>query len=86
MLKPFISSLTPRSAALCILLLLALAPVASAQTTATLAGSVLDASGSSLPGVQVTVRQPSTGLIRSAVTGTPTASSMRVRLGLSVSY
>jgi hypothetical protein len=43
---------------------------AIAQTTATLNGSFLDTSGQVLPGVQVTLRQPSTGLVRSTVTDT----------------
>jgi len=55
--------------ALCLWLLTAFTTLASAQTTATLAGSILDPSGRTLPGVQLTLRQPSTGLSRSAVTG-----------------
>ena len=41
---------------------------ALAQTTATLTGSVLDPSGRALPGVQLTLRQPSTAMSRSAIT------------------
>ena len=41
---------------------------ALAQTTATLTGSVLDPSGRALPGVQLTLRQPSTAMSRSAST------------------
>src|SRR5687768_4685311 len=63
------SSSSRLAAALSIVLIVALVPAAAAQTTATLAGSVLDASGSTLPGVQMTLRQPSTGFIRSTVTG-----------------
>src|SRR5437773_510386 len=42
--------------------------VASAQTTASVSGSVKDPSGAVLPGVEVTMTQTDTGLKRSAVT------------------
>jgi hypothetical protein len=40
-----------------------------AQTTATLAGMTVDPTARPMPGVQVIVRQPATGLVRVAVTG-----------------
>ena len=40
----------------------------AAQTTATLSGSIVDASGALLPGVQITVRQRTTGFTRSTIT------------------
>ena len=67
--KALPSSSWPLAAAVCFVLIIALAPSAEAQTTATLSGSVLDSSGAALPGVQMTLRQPSTGLTRSTVTG-----------------
>src|SRR5688572_9447250 len=57
------------SAFLTVATLVGLAPTAHAQTTATLAGSIIDASGGALPGVQLTLRQLATGFTRSAVTG-----------------
>src|SRR5687768_720524 len=68
MTKPCFPSSSPRFAAFCLILIVALASAAAAQTTATLACSVLDSSGGALPGVQMTLRQPSTGFIRSTVT------------------
>jgi hypothetical protein len=44
-------------------------PAAAAQTTATLTGVVADSSGGVLPGVQLTLREPDTGRMRTAVTG-----------------
>ena len=41
----------------------------AAQTTATLSGSVVDSSGGLLPGVQITIRQLTTGFTRSTTTG-----------------
>ena len=57
-----------------VLILLALlvptfAPAAWAQTSATVSGSVHDASNAVLPGVTVTARSGETGLTRTAVTG-----------------
>jgi hypothetical protein len=57
-----------------VLILLALlvptfAPEAGAQTSATVSGSVHDASNAVLPGVTVTARSGETGLTRTAVTG-----------------
>jgi hypothetical protein len=49
--------------------LTALVPAASAQTAATVSGTVLDQSGLVIPGVTVTVRSAATGLVRSNVTG-----------------
>lgn len=40
-----------------------------AQTAATLTGTIVDASAAALPGVSVTLRQPGTGLSRTATTG-----------------
>ena len=62
-----------RRACAWLVILLAL-PLASpsravAQTTATLAGRVLDSSGGMLPGVVISARQVETGLQRSAVSG-----------------
>jgi hypothetical protein len=48
---------------------LALTGSLAAQTTATLSGSIVDSSGGLLPGVQVTVRQLTTGFTRSTTTG-----------------
>ena len=48
--------------------LAASASLASAQTSATIAGRVADASGAFVPGVTVSVRQASRGIERSAVT------------------
>ena len=53
-----------------IMVSLALATVASAQTTSTLTGRVSDPSGGVLPGVTVLARNLETGVVRSAVTGT----------------
>src|SRR5262245_58202326 len=47
---------------------LTLAGSIAAQTTATLSGSIVDASGGLLPGVQITVRQITTGFTRSTIT------------------
>jgi len=44
------------------------ASIVDAQTTAALTGSIVDTSGRTVPGVQVTVRQPATGLTRLDVT------------------
>src|SRR5688572_1326868 len=49
--------------------ILALATVASAQTTSTITGRVDDASGAVLPGVMVTAKKLETGLSRTAVSG-----------------
>ena len=51
------------------LLLLLTSPVAFAQSTATLLGTVQDASGAVLPGVTVTARHIATGVERTVVTG-----------------
>ena len=48
--------------------LVGLARIADAQNTATLSGSIVDASGALLPGVQITVRQRTTGFTRSTIT------------------
>src|SRR5262245_33082111 len=51
------------------LLLLVIAPgVVFAQSTAQISGSITDASGAILPGVEVTVTQTDTGSVRTAVT------------------
>jgi hypothetical protein len=52
-------------------MLLALAPVAIAQTVAVahLSGAVVDSSGGVLPGAEVTVTQTSTGMTRFVITG-----------------
>jgi hypothetical protein len=55
--------------ALLILFVTAFAPVARAQTSATVSGTVSDASGGVLPGVTVTARSGETGLTRTVVTG-----------------
>jgi hypothetical protein len=47
----------------------ALVSPASAQTTSTIAGRVVDASGAVLPGVSVTARNLDTAVVRSSVTG-----------------
>ena len=44
--------------------------LASAQTAATLTGTIADASGGALPGVQLSLRNAGTGLIRTATSGT----------------
>src|SRR5258708_3804033 len=49
---------------------LALASLASAQTTSTLSGRASDASGAVLSGVSVIARNLETGVVRAAVTGT----------------
>src|SRR5688500_8920737 len=49
--------------------LTALVPAASAQTAATVSGTVLDPSGLVVPGVTVTARSGATGLVRTNVTG-----------------
>jgi hypothetical protein len=52
-----------------LLLLVVIAPaVVWAQSTAQISGSITDASGAILPGVEVTVTQTDTGAVRSAVT------------------
>ena len=43
-------------------------PLALAQTSATLAGQTVDATGARLPGVRVTATQTETGLARTATT------------------
>jgi type 1 fimbria pilin len=55
-------------AALPIIMLLPAAAAAQAGSTAQISGTVIDASGGVLPGVDVTVTQTDTGLMRSAVT------------------
>ncbi len=57
-----------RNVSLGVLILLATTPVAWAQASAQLAGSVRDESGAVLPGVTVTVTQTDTGFTRTAVT------------------
>lgn len=57
-------------AACLVLMVLAAALPAAAQTTALLRGRVLDSQGGALPGVQVRLSQPATGLERQAITGT----------------
>ena len=59
-----------RSAFILLTVLLTLPLASAAQTTATLAGRVLDSSGAVLPGVAVTARQTGTGLQRSATSDT----------------
>ena len=49
--------------------LTALVPAASAQTAATVSGTVLDPTGLVIPGVTVTARSGATGLTRTTVTG-----------------
>src|SRR6185295_8918648 len=51
-----------------ILILLLTASVSWAQGTAQLSGTVRDSSGGVLPGVNVTVTQTNTGLVRTTVT------------------
>jgi hypothetical protein len=60
-----------RSLLLCVMALLVTSVGALAQTVAVaqLSGTVVDPSGASLPGVDVTVTQTATGLTRSVVTG-----------------
>jgi outer membrane receptor protein involved in Fe transport len=58
-----------RCAGLALALVLALAPVAGAQTVAELSGRVADSTGGALPGVTVTVTQTDTGFTRVVVTG-----------------
>src|SRR5687768_10914150 len=41
----------------------------AAQTAANLTGSIVDSSGGALPGVQLTLRNAGTGLVRTATTG-----------------
>jgi hypothetical protein len=55
--------------ALCVLFVPALAASASAQTTATISGTVEDANRGVLPGVAVTATNVATRLVRSTVTG-----------------
>jgi hypothetical protein len=50
------------------LLITLIVPAVHAQTTGTIAGSVVDTTGGSLPGVTVSATNESTGLVRSAVT------------------
>ena len=50
------------------ILVLGVTRFAAAQTTGTLSGSIVDSSGAVLPGVQITVRQLSTGFTRSTIT------------------
>ena len=57
-----------RNVSIGVLILLATTPVAWAQASAQLAGSVRDESGAVLPGVTVTVTQTDTGFTRTAVT------------------
>ncbi|MFP5378513.1 MAG: TonB-dependent receptor domain-containing protein [Vicinamibacteria bacterium] len=57
-----------RTVFLLLTLLLTFPLTGVAQTTATLAGRILDASGGALPGVAVTARQVETGLVRATVT------------------
>lgn len=52
-----------------VLCLLAAASPAAAQTAATVTGTVSDASGGALPGVQLTLRNMATGLTRTATAG-----------------
>jgi hypothetical protein len=54
---------------LILLLLTLFVPCASAQTAATLSGTVHDASNAVLPGVAVTAKSGETGLTRTAITG-----------------
>ena len=58
----------PSRAILILLLLIATASAAWAQGTAQLSGTVRDESGGVLPGVNVTVTQTNTGLVRTTVT------------------
>ncbi len=54
---------------LVVLFLTLFVPAASAQTAATVTGTVLDPSGLVVPGVTVTARSGATGLVRTGVTG-----------------
>ena len=58
-----------RRVLLCAVLSLTFSGFVAAQTTATLSGSLVDSSGGLLPGVQITIRQLTTGFTRSATTG-----------------
>src|SRR5262245_39256669 len=58
-----------RLAGIVAIVALSVARLAAAQTSATLSGSIVDSSGALLPGVQITVRQLSTGFTRSTTTG-----------------
>ena len=53
-----------------ILFITSFVPLAAAQTTGTLGGSVQDTTGAVLPGVTVSATNEATGLVRSDVTGT----------------
>ena len=52
-----------------LLFVTAFVPPALAQTSGTISGTIVDASGAVLPGVHVTTRNAGTGLVRSAITG-----------------
>jgi hypothetical protein len=62
------ASMSRRSVSLLTLILLFAVVNARAQTTATIVGSVLDASGAAIPGVRVTITQAGTGLVREVET------------------
>src|SRR6266516_152342 len=53
-----------------VVLALACAPAAHAQTVAQLSGTVVDDSGGALPGAEVTVTQTDTGMTRFVITST----------------
>ncbi len=53
---------------ICLLGLLGLAPAMGAQTTATLLGSALDATGAVIPGAKITVRNTGTNAVRETTT------------------
>lgn len=64
-MRPFV----PAAIAAAVLFVTSFVPPALAQTTATISGMVVDASGAVLPGVLVTVNNTATGLTRTSVTG-----------------
>src|SRR5688572_26556197 len=68
--KPMIHRRAHVLITLLLCLLLTIPGRADAQTSATLVGRVLDASGGVLPGVTVSARQTETGLLRTAVSDT----------------
>ena len=72
--------LRSRAIALFILGLFAIAPYGLAQSTATLAGRVMDPSGAAVPNAQITVRAVGTGVDRTTTSdaqGNGTAPSLQ---------
>src|SRR5664280_1237153 len=53
---------------MCLLWLLGLSPILGAQTTATLLGSAVDATGAVIPGTRITVRNTGTNAVRETTT------------------